>query len=534
MLLVLLSTSWELYGQTHWATLNGRISLSTEYSESSGMKDRRPTSISRAMLQPTITLFDQIVLPFEMSYSTQGQEFRQPFNQFGVSPRLWGWLTLHAGYFSSRLSELTFGDTRLLGGGIEVKTSVFRFAFLYGCSQRAMSPDSSMGVRGEFTRMTMAAKIGVGSESRFHFDLNFLRAVDDSGSISVSPAILAPKENAALSAEMGFPLFKDAVRFSVEVGVSAYTHDTRAPEVTNIPEWIKSIFTPRLSSQIDGGAKASLRITFSRFFSMSLAGRWVGPGYVTLGYAQLPSDVSEWTVAPVARLFESKLILRSSVGVRVNNLRNDHLASTRRLIINAGVTVQPSTSFGFDAQYLNHDMHSRPRVDSLATGNVTQSLSVTPRYSFASFGGMNNVALTYSMQSFSDLNAASNTTTSQSVQSGSGFWTLSFPSSLSFTASVSHTSSSSQALSIKVTSLNGTVGHTFLGNKLQASISLGYNSTVSVAADGQLHGSLRASYSLAAYGSFTIMMSTYNSYYGTPGIASNNELFGSLQYACTF
>lgn len=532
---ILLVFLWEHGGacaQTRPIALTGRIILSTDYNSLAGISAGQPKSVSRAILQPTITLFDQIVLPFEISYSTQGQEFRQPFNQFGVSPRLWGWLTLHAGYFSSRLSDLTFGDTRLLGGGVEIKTSALRFALLYGSSQQAVNPDSSMGVRGEFKRMTMAAMIGIGNENKFHFDINFLRAVDDTTSVSISPAIVTPKENAVLSAGMGFPLFTDAVKFGIEAGVSAFTHDTRGPEVANVPQWIKAVFTPRLSSQVDGAAKATLRITFSRLISLSLGGRWVGPGYVTLGYAQLPCDLFEWTVAPVARLFGSKLILRSSLGVRVNNLRNDRLASTKRTIINAGVTVQPASSFSLDAQYLNHDMYARPRVDSLGTGNVTQSLSVTPRYAFASFGGMSSVSLTYSVQAFSDFRATANLTTSQSVQSASAFWSLSFPSSFSYSASASHSSSKTEAAGIKVTSLNGTVVRAFFTNKLQTSLSFGYSSTESVVRDGQMHGSLRISYVLGAYGSFTLMMSTYNSYYGAAGIASSNALFGSLQYSC--
>ncbi len=534
VLLVLLSQHRGLYAQTHPIRLEGGITLSTDYNSTSGPSPSRQSSISRALLRPTIVLFDQIVLPFEISYSTQGQEFRQPFNQFGVSPRLWGWLTLHAGYFSTRLSDLTFGDTRLLGGGVEVKTSAFRFAFLYGVSQRALSPDSSIGVRGEFKRTTMAARVGVGNENAVHFDISFLRAVDDSGSISISPAILTPKENAVLAAGMGFPLFTSAVRFSVEVGASAFTNDTRAPEVTGSPQWVKQIFIPRLSSQIDGAAKASLRITLSRSFSLSLAGRWVGPGYVTLGYTQLPSDVFEWSAAPVVRLFENRLLLRSSVGVRVNNLRKNHLASTKRVIINAGGTVQPSTSFSFDVQYLNHDMHSRPRVDSLGISNVTQSLSLSPRYTFASLGGTNTIAVTYSSQSFSDLNAASGNTSSHSVGSGSAAWTLSFPSSFSFTASLSHTSSASQAFSTKMTSFNGTAARAFFNNAFRASIALGYTTTASVTRHGQLHGSVRASHSLGAFGSFTLMVSTYNSHYGAGGGESTSTLLSSLQYSCAF
>lgn len=103
-------------GQAQPVKLSGSFSLSSEQYGSNGIRARRPSGTSRAILQPTITLFDQIILPFEVYLSSEERGFRQPFNQFGVSPRLFGWLTLHAAYYSARLSELTFGDTRLLGG----------------------------------------------------------------------------------------------------------------------------------------------------------------------------------------------------------------------------------------------------------------------------------------------------------------------------------------------------------------------------------------------------------------------------------
>jgi hypothetical protein len=530
ILVVMVAVLQSASSQGQPVQFTGSLSLSSEQYVASGILARRPHGVSRAILRPTIALFGQIVLPFEIYYSTQDKGFRQPFNQFGVSPRLWGWLTLHAGYFSSRISELTFGDTRLLGGGVEVNMSDFRFMFLFGRAQRALDPDTVRGVRGEFKRMVVAAKVGVGNERGLAFDVNFLRVADDSRSITISPAILTPKENVALSLGMRFPLFANVVRISIEAGISAFTHDTGAPELKNTPHWVKTIFTPRYSSQIDGAIKSSLRATFSQHVSLSISGRWVGPGFATLGYAQLPSDVIEWTVAPVVRLMENKLILRSSVGMRVNNLRNDRLAKTRRLIINSGITVQPGTSFGIDIQYMNYGMRSRPRLDSLRVENVTQSLTVMPRYNFASWGGANTVAVTYTRQDFSDLNAVSNVTTSNSVNSGSAFWTLTFPSSLSLTTSAVHTIARTQVLRSTVTSLNEMVGHAFLDNKLQMSTSFGYTVNITASRDGQLHGSVRASYSLAAYGSFTFMLSAYNYDYGTPGVSSYREVFGSVQY----
>ena len=163
--------------------LSGTFSSSAELYSSTGIPARRPNSSYRFIFAPTVTVYDQIQLPFELYYTSEDRGFRQPFNQFGVSPRLFGWLTLHGGYYSANISEFTFGDSRLLGGGFELRPGKFRLSFLYGRSQAAVATDTLLGFRGMYDRRVMAAKLGFGTDDGFHIDLNFLRAVDDSASL---------------------------------------------------------------------------------------------------------------------------------------------------------------------------------------------------------------------------------------------------------------------------------------------------------------------------------------------------------------
>jgi hypothetical protein len=309
--------------------LEGGISLSSELYSSSGIAERRPKQSYRAILSPTLVISEQIRLPFEVFYTNDDRGYRQPFNQFGMSPTLWGWLTLHGGYFSSRLSELSFGDTRLRGGGVELSPGDFRLSILYGRSQMAVDPDTANGVRGLYERTIIAAKIGVGAENASFVHLNFVRAWDDSTSLSNAPPDVAPVENVVVSLSYGFPLFVDEVRLTGETAVSAFSSDTRSPEEGDIGgSFLQSIFTPRQSSQFDGATTLTLGITPSSVFGINLNGKWVGPGYVTLGYLQLPNDVLETTIAPTFRLFDARLTVRGSFGLRFNNLRENRYSGT--------------------------------------------------------------------------------------------------------------------------------------------------------------------------------------------------------------
>jgi len=61
----------------------------------------------------------EVQLPFSFIFSEKERDFRQPFNQFGVSPR-YKWITAHIGHRTMQMSELTMSGQRFLGGGLEL------------------------------------------------------------------------------------------------------------------------------------------------------------------------------------------------------------------------------------------------------------------------------------------------------------------------------------------------------------------------------------------------------------------------------
>jgi hypothetical protein len=223
LFIILNIVSQTLSAQSEPVQFQGNFSLSGELYSSSGIPARRSRDSYRGIFTPTITLFDQITLPFEFYLSNQDRGYRQPFNQFGVNPHLWNWLTLHAGYFSSHISDLTFGDTRLYGGGIDLTPGQFRVSFLYGRSQAAVAVDTVLGIRGAYARKMMAAKLGYGNPGGWFIDLNFLHSIDDSTSLnlpaagSASDSVLslylsAPTENVVGSLAFGMNFLDSHVR----------------------------------------------------------------------------------------------------------------------------------------------------------------------------------------------------------------------------------------------------------------------------------------------------------------------------------
>ncbi len=511
------------------------MNLAGEAYSSQGIDERRPHDTFRALFAPTLVIYDQIRLPFEFYVTSEDRGVRQPFNQFGVNPQLWGWLTLHAGYFSARVSDLTFGDARMLGGGVELTPGNFRFSFLYGKIQQAVEEDTLNGFRGVYDRWAWAAKIGYGAESAFHVHLNVMRVYDDSTSLSHPLPDITPQENFAVSLQYGFPLIDHLITLSGEVATAALTSDTHLAEVGDFPSALKNVFTPRVSSQVDGAATMSLAIMPASNWSLSLIGRWVGPGYVSLGYPQLPNDVVEGTIAPMVRLLQNTLTLRGSLGLRFNNLRDNRFSTTRRTIGNLGISLQPAPEWGIDFQYSNYGMQSSPRNDTLRIDNISQSFILSPRYMFNAFGAVSTAMLTYSLQAFTDFNTVTGSLSDNKTNTGIGSWILVWPSTLTLTTTLLYTSSATQSIETVIRGVTETVGHSFLDRKLTANLMLGYTRVQTTGDNGQTIGRLSVAYTPSSWGTFTLALSSsqfiYDPLFSSP---SYREHTGSLMYSYSF
>ncbi len=506
--------------------LSGNLNLTAEGYGVSGTNPRYPSSIARAILQANVTLFDQIQLPFQLFLSTQQLALQQPFNQFGVSPRFFdGKLTLHAGYFATQFSELTFGDARILGGGVETDLGNFRVAMLYGEARTALQADTSQNFFGQYRRQTFAAKIGAGEMSGFHIGFNILYAVDDSNSIRALPNTPPPSENLAASFVFGFPI-TERIDVSGEIGASLFSNDLRSPKAENFN---LPIFTARYSSQLDGAAVLTINTRPLDDLAIGLNGRWIGPGYVSLGYVQLQNDLFDLTLSPSLKLLSGNLLLRGSFGLRFNNLRENRLAPSSRTIANLSATAQLSQTVGLDVQYSNYGIRTTPRNDTLRVENVAQSLVISPRFQFTLFDAPSTVFASYSLQDVDDRSILGGATNRNVTHTLLASWAQSFQSPLNLATTLLYNQANVGGSSISILSLTETVSYSFFEGKLSSSLTGGVNFINSNGSDTQLTGNLSASYNLGSYGTISLNISA-NSYNSTTTAPTFREFQGILQY----
>lgn len=517
---------------SNYVRVGGSINLSDNFYSSSGIDRRQPANVARGIFRTTVTIYDQIQLPFEFYISSQERKFQQPFNQFGVSPRISDWLTLHAGYYSSRISDFTFGDLRLLGGGIELTPGNFKLKVLYGRSRTATESNPQQFFPGMYKQNVYAASIGYGNESVAFFTLNLFHAKDDSSSIRRDSLTVNPAENLVGSFRFGLQIIEE-LNIQSEIAVSAYSSNLSAEKLTdlNFPEFF---FTPNVSSRVDGAVRVQLNFKPSNYWSLRFNGQWIGPGFTTLGYSLLPNDLMEFSLSPSVRLLNNKLNLRAQAGIRYNNLRNNRLASTSRFTGSMNANWQISQLFGFDFNYSNNQIKSSHTNDTLKLSNVFNSVMISPRFTFEAIGGMNNLNFNYSYQNSLDKNIITSQSANNKTHTIGIIHLLSLPSTWSFTTSLLFNKSNTSFASTQVVSISENIGRRFFENKLSVSVGTGINFIKTTVNDSQLFFNLNSNYSLDKYGSIGFTLSNNNYRADSELTKTYNELYGSLQYNISF
>ncbi|GAB3563419.1 hypothetical protein GCM10027578_07050 [Spirosoma luteolum] len=376
-----------------------------------------PLGLSGAV---TVTLPGGVSLPFSAVLGNQGSSFRQPFNQFGVSPT-YKWATLHAGYRNVSFSPFTLAGHTFLGGGVELNPGKLRLGAVYGRFNKAISTKlAEPDIIPAYQRTGYAVKVGYGKPGNY-VDLILLRARDDSSSIAAQPRSLTqtvvPAENLVLGLTTRLLILKH-LTVELDEAVSAYTRDVRATPVmaegsNPLVRLFGRLLTPRLSTQLTQATQAAIG------YRAGLAGirfqyKRIDPNFQTMGAYYFQSDIESYALAPSLTLLAGKLQLSGSYGLQFDNLAGNKTARTGRKIGSLVASYNPSATFGLDLQLANYGISQqaglRPIIDTLRLAQNNLSATVSGRYTLQKNDVLQVFTLTTTYQQLSDLNA---TTASQ-------------------------------------------------------------------------------------------------------------------------
>ena len=397
--------------------VSGNIGVSTIIYNVKGIEPRKPGF--SYILNGNMSLhFYGLDLPLSFLFSNYQRDFRQPFNQFGISP-YYKSLKLHLGYRNLHFSQYILANHRIFGAGFEFTPGKLRLGFMYGRFNKAVKRDTlynsqdnlSRVVRPSFSRKGFAAKIGVGT-NRNHFDLIAVKAKDDRFSI-LSPDIssaIHPEENLVLGISSQFYLLKN-LKYSFDIAGSAYSRDITKDSV-NVDSFpfkktLFAIYTPRINTKVSFAGETKLEYK-TRKFLLNILYKRVDPGYQSMAAYYFKNDIEQYSAGIGFTALKSKLRFRGTIGLQSDNVRNNRASKTTRKIGNFNLSYQQGQKFGINIQYSNFGVSQNPLLKSISDTtllrNVTQSFMIMPRYSIINKSFSQNFNFVFSYQDLNDKN----------------------------------------------------------------------------------------------------------------------------------
>lgn len=396
-------------------TANGSVQLRGVYDNISGTLATRVPYSYIFSGNVTFNVYG-ISMPASFSFSEAERSFRQPFNQFGISPH-YKWITVHLGYRNITFSPYTLGGYTMYGAGIELTPGKFRFGFMYGRLNRATTLDTTTLSLApvSFTRKAIAAKIGYGSQNNF-IDISFLKGKDDTTSVKVGKNILdslsvLPAANTVVAISARLTLWKN-IFLQGDIGTSLYTRDITSPLSLDsvddaIIKKIKSVAivngTSELNTAITGaiGYKAKL-------YTLKLQYQRIDPGFQSMGAYFFNNDLESYSFAPSFRLFKNKLRFNGSIGLQHDNVQHQKEATSKKIIGTAMLSVDFTGQLGLDINYTNFSNNQQPQTirfaDSLKIVQATQNLSASPRYTILGTTASHTIVLSANLMQMNDFN----------------------------------------------------------------------------------------------------------------------------------
>ena len=461
--------------------VSGSFTVFNSYYNANGIDPRRKDFTWYITGNPNFKIYG-IDIPFSLTISEQERSFRQPFNQFLISPS-YKWAKLHLGYTNLTWSPFTWAGQTAFGVGVELNPKKFRFGFLYGRLNRAVEEDltSIQTQTPSFKRMGYATRIGYGTETS-HVDLIYLKGKDDENSLTTIPTKteVLPAENVVVGIASKIK-FTDKLFWNADIAASVYTRDVRATPFNNDEPGIISAFSSLLktnsSTQYYNAYQSELAFVTKKF-KIKAKYKRVEPDFKSMGAYYFQTDVENITLEPSYYFTKAKLKINSSIGRQRDNLLNKKSFTSKRFIGNIGADWSPVKIFGINALYSNYsgEQSKGLKIPNQATQQsyVSQSIMVSPRMTFVKEKVSHFHMLVANRQWLQDNNPNTSLLTEYEVDN------LNYTSSFVFNK-LGLTMSGSYILSIfnsnsNTNRLNGfsIVGSkSFLDNKLLSNLSIG-------------------------------------------------------------
>jgi hypothetical protein len=526
-------------------TVNGSLGLNTSFYNASGIPDRQTPFALGVNANATLTVYG-ISMPFSFTwYSNEKAGFRQPFNQFGISPT-YRWLTLHLGYRNVSFSEFTLNGHTFLGAGLEARPGKFRLAAVYGKFNETSQYDLLMADSiPKLTRLGWAGKIGYGTEKTF-VDISMLRIGDNKKNFipSDDPEFPVPAQNMALGLTSRISLTSKLI-LNVDGSLSFLTSNSSLGTSDTINDRLMMLASNLISinptSQRFSAIKTSLTYNFSKNVSSGFEYRRIDPGFQSMGSYFFNNDLELITFNQSVSLLESKFRARGSIGMQRDNLDGSKNSTSRRMIGSLSGNYAIDDNWAVDLSYNNYSTNQKAVkniVDnSLMVFQVNHSLLLSPRFMKASQSFAHLVMLNLNWMILNDKNSQTSDMTDTDTKVAMLMYSLGIvKQKINVSLGANYTKMVNQNYTNQLA--GGTLG--ISSSLLKDKLTLNWNNAYMI---NKLNGdsgiifntSLNSNYRFLPRHSVTLNLNLIkNSFADSSVVPSYNEIRGDLGYAFTF
>ncbi|GAA5032120.1 hypothetical protein GCM10011506_24430 [Marivirga lumbricoides] len=529
-------------------SISGNVGLGMQTYASSRENPSRQPFIWSVYGNPTLSIYG-LTLPFSFVLSRKNEEFRQPFNQFGVSP-YYKWIKLHIGFRNMSFSDFTLNGHVFNGVGIELDPGNWRFGAMYGTLLAPISPDFTEDylVEPTYKRKGYSVKIGYGTSSNY-FDLILFKGRDLINSIDrpLDSVIVNPQENLVLGIKTQQRLFNTLV-FSADVGLSGWTSNLFAEGMdnTDIPlsGIINNFLDVNYSTQFLTAVKSSLSFRI-RQVNLRLQYQRIEPDYQTMGAYFFNNDLENITFSPGWSMFKRKLTVNTSVGWQRNNLFEDKSNQTNRRINSVQVNYSPVAKLNFSGSYTNFQINqrqinavTRDVIDSLQLVQFSNNLSFNMNYNFGNKVKVYGISVGYTNQSMSQemSNEGLGNSDSRSISPHFTFRFSNRDSKWGYRGTINYNNFENSTISTFRWGCNLNTNKSFADDKFSLNGTLAYNVTQ---LDGEQGGKtlrfgIRGDYKPAEKHSIGFGTNLIRQHSANERIRNFNEFLGNLTYSYAF
>ena len=435
---------------------------------------------------PVVTVYG-IVLPFSFRLSEQQRDFRQPFNQFGVSP-YYKWAKLHLGYRSHNWSTYALAGHSISGVGMELSPGKFHIGVATGRLLKPIkyldNPENIMVQTPAYKRVGTAIRFGYGTEKN-NLSFVILKASDDSASLGEIPSKyqLTPDENVVVSI-ISKQTIAEKFLFEFEVSQSLYTKDTRTALSDTTGVFLSKTFSSLMKSRESTSSSNAFQTAFgyqSNLFNLMMKFQRVEPDFRSMGAYYFATDVMNITVEPTFKLLQNKLTLGGSMGTQMDNLKNDKNLRTWRTITSARVSYLPVPQYNISAFYSNYGLAQESgllAIDTLRNSEIAQATTqfgINQSLNLTGEKTGHSLMINFNAQKLNDRNenTAQYSEFSTNILSASYFLNL-LPLNANASLAFLYTNFTQDTLVTVVMGPSIGLGKSFLKNKLNAGFSWSY------------------------------------------------------------